>query len=228
MKKIIVTQGIHSVLERESSFLDRSGIRIHPSASNTETLELHRSAEADLIIANLLDESMAGDELCALIRSNENIHDVSIILLSPDTPADLERCSDCGANAVVEIPVNTAVLLQEAHQLLNVALRKSCRVPVSIKLTGTSREKPFTGSAENVSASGMMFTADALLYEGDTVTCSFALPGESPMRTAADVIRVIEKGTAEEANLYGIAFTDPTARVFSALEEFVERECQHV
>jgi CheY-like chemotaxis protein len=227
MKKIIVTEDISSALERESSFLERSGIRIYPVPSNPEALELHRSEGADLIVANLRDEGMAGDELCSVIRGNEPTRNVSVILLSPETPEDLERCSDCGANAVVGIPVNTTVLLQEAHQLLNVALRKSCRVPVSIRLTGTSREKPFTGGAENVSASGMMFTADAILYEGDTVTCSFTLPGETPMRTAAEIVRVIEK-EAGGGNLYGIAFSDPTARVFSALEEFVERECLHV
>jgi len=63
---------------------------------------------------------------------------------------------NCYANAYITLPIAPAVLLQEAHRLLNIAPRKICRVPVKIRLESTTRGKRFTGTIEKLVKCRMM------------------------------------------------------------------------
>jgi c-di-GMP-binding flagellar brake protein YcgR len=110
------------------------------------------------------------------------------------------------------------------YHLLRIAHRKSCRVPVSIKVQGQAKETPFTGYGENISASGMLFHSDTVLFEGDRVTCTFYLADSTHISTKAEVVRVIEKKTEHDTNGYGIRFIDLSSKFSIALEAFAEQE----
>lgn len=224
MKKVIIAENIKATLEREQSFLKRSDIRTFTVSTNEQALALHRAEKADLIIVNLDTPGMSGDMLSSLIRKDNELCDVSLIIVCQNTESELKRCLQCRANAFVTAPINSAVLLQEAHHLLHIARRKSFRVPLSIKIFGTSKDIPFTGLGENISVSGMLFHSDTLLREGDTITCSFYLPDSKHITADAEVIRILEKETEHDANCYGIKFVDLGIDFSSAIEAFIERE----
>jgi CheY-like chemotaxis protein len=222
MKRIIIAEDIKTILEKDRSFFNRSGIIAVPAASNEEILTLHTAEKADLIIMNLDMPGMSGEHLCSVIRTDDELRNVSIIVVCSETAENLQRCTQCGANAFISSPVNTAVLLQEAYQLLHVTPRRECRVPLKLKMEGISRGKPITGQAENISASGMLFQSAAELYEGDTLTCSFALAGSRRLSAGAEVVRVSKKGQGTETvNHYGIVFVDITDDDISVIEAFV-------
>jgi two-component system sensor histidine kinase RpfC len=157
MKKVIIAEDLKASLEKDRSFFDRSGIRTMGAASNDEILDLHRAEKADLIITNLDMPGLSGENLCSLIRNDNALRSVSIIIVCSETAANLQRCTQCGANAFIASPVNTAVLLQEAHHLLHVTQRKTCRIPLKIRIEGKSMGKPFTGSIENISTQACSF-----------------------------------------------------------------------
>jgi CheY-like chemotaxis protein len=225
MKKVIVAKDIRAILEKEKSFLDRAGIRTFAAASNERALALHRAVKADLIIAKLDTPDMSGETLCSRIRDDDELRSVSLIIVSSDTEADLERCIQCRANAFISSPIDSDVLLQEAHKLLHVAPRTSCRVPASVKLFGKSKEGPFTGYTMNISTSGMLFGTAAALFEGDAITCSFDLPGSVHLTARAEIVRVVGKEAGHDTNRYGIRFTSPGTDVISAIKTFIEKEC---
>lgn len=222
MKKVIVAKDVSGVLERERSFLSRPGIRIFTASSNEEILALHKSVRADLIIAKLDMPGMSGEQLCSLIRDDEELRGVSLIIISSDADADLERCVQCRANAFFSSPINSTLLLQELHKLLHVSPRMSYRIPVSVKLHGKSKALPFSGHTEDIGASGMLFRSAALLYEGDVITCSFSLPRSEQITVNAEIVRCVGKEAGHDGNLYGIRFIDPGPRVVSALASFVK------
>ncbi len=78
--------------------------------------------------------------------------------------------------------------------------------------------------AEDVKA---ILEADAILFEGDTVRCSFSLPDSMHITANAEVVRVLPEDTEHDTNWYAIKFTDLSADAISAIEAFVNKECQH-
>jgi len=143
MKRIIIAEDIKAILEEGQSFLNRADIRTFTVSANEQALALHRAEKADLIIVNLDSPEMRGEMLCSLIRDDKELCKVSIIIVSSNTESDAKRCLQCRANAFITSPPDNAILLQEMHQLLYVAPRKSLRVPLSIQIHIVSKGKPF-------------------------------------------------------------------------------------
>ncbi len=222
MKKVIIAEDIKGVLAGEKSFLNRSGIRIFTAASNEKALALHRSIKADLIIAKLDMPDMSGERFCTLIRDDEELRDVSLIIICSDADSDLERCVQCRANVFFSSPIDSTLLLQELHKLLHVSPRMSCRIHMSVKLRGKSKATPFTGHTDNISTSGMLFRSPALLFEGDVITCSFSLPQSIEITANAEIVRCVGKEAGRDGNNYGVRFIDPGPRVVSALAAFIK------
>lgn len=226
-KKVIVARDIRAIVEKEKSFLNRSGIRTFAAASNGKALALHRAVKADLIIAKLNTPDMSGETLCSLIREDDELRNVSLMIVCSDKETDLERCIHCRANAFISSPIDSGVLLQEALRLLNVAPRASRRMPVHVKLHGNSGGQPFTGYTENISTSGILFGAAAELFEGDAITFSLDLPGFTQMAASAEIVRAVGKETGHDTNRYGIRFTNISPDLISVIDTFIEKECRH-
>jgi len=222
MKKVIIAEDLKTSLERDRSFFSRSGIRTIGAASNDEILDLHRTEKADLIITNLDMPGLSGENLCSLIRNDDALRSVSIIIVCSETAANLQRCTQCGANAFVTSPVNTAVLLQEAHQLLHITQRKTCRMPLKVGIEGKAMGKTFVGSIENISTAGLLFLTEADFFEGDAIHCSFELPESGRINLSAEVVRTVEApGSPSPNKLYGVRFTDIGDADASNIEGFI-------
>jgi len=219
MKKVILAENIQKVLEKDRSFFSRSGIKSVTAATNDEILLHHKSERADLIITNLDMQGMKGEELCSAIRGDDNLRNVSILIVCSENAENLQRCSQCGANGFISSPVNLAVLLQEAYQLLNITPRKSCRIPLKIKIDGDLRGKAFAALTENISSSGMLFESAATLHEGDSITVSCYLPGPGRVSANAEIVRVLKNEPGK--NQYGVIFVDISDADISALEGFI-------
>jgi CheY-like chemotaxis protein len=226
MKKVIMPEDVRQLLEKERSFLNRSNVRVLVAGSNEEILDLHRTEKADLIIAHLTTKGMTGGTLCSLIRNEESLRRVSILLICSDGEKDIEQCSQCGANAFVTSPINVAVVLQEAWQLLQVPPRSSCRIPVKLRIEGTAGNRTVTGVTENISTSGILFRSSSQLYEGDTVLCSFSMDGSTRLTVTAEIVRVIEGTHKREGDLFGARFSSLSDSDLSAIRAFVEENCK--
>ena len=224
MKKVIIAEDLISLVEKDKSFFNRTDIRLISAATNEEILALHRDEKADLIITNLDMMGMNAENLCALIRNDVELRSVSIIIVCPETITNLQRCIQCGANAFVTTPVNHAVLLQEAYLLLHVTPRRSCRIDLKLKMEGRSKESPLTGLTENISSSGMLFRSAAIFFEGDSIKCSFSLPGSTRISAGADIVRVLKNEDKRFAkHLYGVIFSDISDNDISAINAFVKK-----
>jgi DNA-binding NarL/FixJ family response regulator len=219
MKRVILTESIQTVLEKDRSFFSRSGIKSVIALTNEEILLHHKNEKADLIITNLDMPGMSGEELCSVIRCDESLCKVSILIACAENAENLQRCTECGANGFISSPVNSAVLLQESYQLLNITPRKACRIPLKIKMDGELRGKAFSAHTENISSSGMLIESAATLFEGDTITFSCYLPGPGRVSANAEIVRVLKNETGK--NQYGVTFIDISDDDTSALEGFI-------
>ena len=224
MKKVIIAEDLIAIVEKDQSFFNRTDIRTISAATNEEILALHRTEKVDLIITNLDMPEMNAESLCAVIRNDDELRSVSIIIVCAETAASHERCIHCKANAFITTPVNHAVLLQEAYLLLHVTPRRSCRLDLKLKMEGKVKGKPFTGRTENISASGMLFRSAAIFFEGDSIKCSFSLPGPIRISASADIVRVLKNENKPSAkHLYGVMFSDISDDDISTINAFVEK-----
>ncbi len=223
MKKIIIDKKINKELEKEQSFLDREDIKKYISLSNKHVLLIHKTEKADLIVTYLDSKSMSGETLCSLIRNDKELNKVSIIILCSNTKLHRQRCLKCQANTFLTYPINSAILLQEMHQLLNIAQRKSCRIPVKLKIEGNFRRKSIIAYTENISTSGMLINTKALLSEGDLILCNLSIPESRKISVEAEIVRTLEKKENEEMNYYGIKFTDISNEDADIIEKFLNK-----
>lgn len=224
-RKVIMPEQVLSRVKKERSFLDREGINLLPAFSNREALDLHRAERADLIVAMLDSPEMSGEELCSIIREDEALRGVSVMLLCAETDEDYDRCLSCRANSFLKTPINMAVFLEEAHHLLNVSRRVACRVNVDLSVSIEDGGEKFPGYSENISSSGMLIITDAELNEGDPIASTFSLPEGGTLSVDSTVVRVMEGPGGK--NKYGLSFVEPGEDVVTAIALFAKKHgCQ--
>jgi CheY-like chemotaxis protein/Tfp pilus assembly protein PilZ len=226
MKKILVTANVMTIIEKEKSFLDREGIKLFKAATNDDVLSIHRTERVDVIIADLRMPGMKIEELCTAIRSDAALSRVSVIILCPDNAADIEKCTQCKANAVLTLPMDPAQLLEKVRQLMDISWRESYRVLVSVSVSGTSKDRSFFCRSGNISSTGMLIETEKVLEKGEQLACAFFLPDSAQIKTKGEIVRVIKQAAGSKTCQYGIRFSQLPAEAKSAIEVFVERKSQ--
>jgi CheY-like chemotaxis protein len=226
MKKVLIADALKSQLTREKSFLNRADVKLLTASTNDDILAVHRAEKVNLIISQLDMPGMESDRLYAAIRRDGELRKVSLIMLCNGRPGERERAQQCTANAVMARPVDTALLLEKAQELLDISWRESYRVLLSVNVTGTSTESAFFCRSENISSTGLLVETDRELKEGDRVVCSFFLPGSRQIIAPGEIVRSTEAAQKSGQKRYGVKFEKLTAEARSTIEAFIMKKRQ--
>lgn len=224
MKKILVTDNIMTIIEKEKGFLDREGVKLFTAATNDDVLSIHRTERVDIIIADLHTLGMKIEELCSAIRSDNELSKAAMIILRQDNAMDIERSAQCKANAVLILPMDPAQILEKVRQLLEISWRESYRVLVSVSVSGSSKERSFFCRSGNISTTGMLIETEKVFAKGDRLACSFFLPDSAQIKTNGEIVRVIKQAEGSKTCQYGIKFSTLPSDAKSAIEVFVDRK----
>jgi DNA-binding response OmpR family regulator len=226
MKKILVTDNIIKILEKDRSFLAREGVKLFTAATTDDVLSVHRVERVDVIVSDLLTPGMKCEELCSAIRSDNVLNRVSIIILSPDNAVDIEKSARCKANAVLTLPMDPEQLLEKIRQFLDISWRESYRVLVSVSVSGSSKDRSFFCRSGNISSTGMLIETEKVFEKGDQLACSFFLPDSAQIKANGVIVRVGKQVSGSKTCQYGIRFSALSAEAKSAIDIFVERKSQ--
>ena len=223
MQKIIITQDIKALLDREDNFLRRADLKIFPVASNEEALDLHRSEKADVIIAELDSQALSGELFCSAIRDNEELCRVSLIIMHSGATSEIQRVSGCRANAFMEKSTAPAIIIEKARQLMSIPGREAYRAPIGIMVNCDNMRQPALGYSENISVTGMLFDSEKSFSKGEIISCWFVLPDSTHVKTVAEIVRISNRVTEHDTNQYGISFLrlDPAFR--TAISDYVRK-----
>ncbi len=223
MKKILLTNDIKKLFTEQSNFLDRSDITVVTAATNAELLKIHRKENVDLIVSQLEAPGIKSEKIFEIIRKNDDLRKVSVIIICKDTLANRERCKLCHANEVFTIPVDLALLFIKMQQLLNISPRMYYRAALAVAVQGKFKDRPLPFWTENISASGMLIKAKEPLSKGDGIFFSFFLPDGTHVSGYGEITRVNHPRTEQDAYLDGIKFTniDPSAQ--AAIEAVINK-----
>ncbi|MEW6053514.1 MAG: PilZ domain-containing protein [Nitrospirota bacterium] len=220
MKKIIITDTLKDFVRQHVSLLAGYDNTVFYVKSGHEALDIHRKENVDLIIAALDFSDLPCEQFCATIRGDDMLKKVSILIVCPDSLADIERCLTCGASDYITEPLAPATFLWKVLQLLNISERTSYRVVVKVSLSGDVHDPPFFCTSQNISASGILLETDRVLKEGDRISCSFFLPNSIRIHADGVVVRVTDKEPGLKD--YGVRFVDLPSSVSLQIVSFVE------
>ena len=223
MQKIIITQDIKALLDREDNFLSRADLKIFPVASNEEALDLHRSEKADVIIAELDSQALSGELFCSAIRDNEELCRVSLIIMHSGATSEIQRVSGCRANAFMEKSTAPAIIIEKARQLMSIPGREAYRAPIGIIVNCDNVRQPALGYSENISVTGMLFDSEKSFSKREIISCWFVLPDSTHVKTVAEIVRISNRVTEHDTNQYGISYLrlDPAFR--TAISDYVRK-----
>jgi DNA-binding response OmpR family regulator len=224
MKKILIVSNLSLFIKKEKNFLTRANLEIVTARTGLEALKILHSGGIHLVVADLDIPDMAGDELCAQIRINDALKSISIIMVCKDTGMDRTRCENSGANAYVTRPIEAAALIEKISQLLNVPQRKSYRVLLKVTVDGKFLNESFYCYSQNLSASGILLETDKELSDGDTINCSFFLPGSLRIIAEGEVVRFTKKSI--NTFHYGIKFINLNTEQESAIKGFIQKRAE--
>jgi len=223
MKKILIAEALKSYIAKEKSFLKRGDITVYSAATTDDMLKVHRSEKVSLIISQIDMPGMSAEQLCAQIRNDEALRQVSLLMISPDTSSDRERASRCKPNAIMTLPVNTAQLLEKAQLLLDIPWRGSFRVLLSVAVEGDDKGNAFFCGSENISSSGLLIETDRAISKNDRVTCKFFLPGSEQIVVRGEVVRIMRRDAGKNVYQYGIRFLEIDQSAQSLIASFVKK-----
>jgi CheY-like chemotaxis protein len=208
MKKILIAQDIYALLEHDKSFLERTGFKVFVAALSDEALRIHRFERVNLIITQLDMPGMVTERFCSLIREDEDLRAVSMIMVCADSPEAIARSAECRANAVLLQPVHPLTLMITAQQLLDIAAREPVRVLLNASVDGRAVDKSFYCRVRNISATGMLIDTRKPLAKGALLSCKFSLPNTQKIEVPGKIVRSVEQSPGQDMHHYGLMFTD--------------------
>jgi CheY-like chemotaxis protein len=222
MKKILIVDDLRPFIEKERNILNRADFHLLTAASGEDALEIVKKEHVDLILTDLNMPGMNGDDLSKAIRNDDALKRVSIIIVCSNKESDMERCAASGANEVITRPLDARKLIEKATMLLNVPKRKHLRVLMKVVVNGNFRSEPFFCTTHNISTSGILLESERTLSKGDTITCSFFIPGSERIEVEGAVKRVERQGKG--SFLYGVRFIGLGPDKERIVDEYVKKK----
>jgi CheY-like chemotaxis protein len=224
MKKVLIAEPIQELIGKERNFLQRTDIKVLTAGRSDDLRAIHRAERADLIISQLDLPGMDSVQLFETLRDDGMLRKTAVIMVHAGRPGEAELAQQCSADVVLRMPLNTWQLLKQAQHLLDIPLRESFRVLLSVRIEGKSSEKSFFCRSENISVTGLLLETERTLALKDRVECSFFLPGSQQLVVRGDVVREVGASSRTGANLYGVQFISLAPDAKRAIESFVEKK----
>lgn len=219
MKKILLVNNKEAFLDRNRSLLNRAGFLILTATSAEEALRTCRDQAVDLIIALLDLPETGGDLLCSLVRREPELKNIAIILVCYATAAELERASNCGANAVLTKPVRPELILEQAGRFLKMPARRDYQADFRARVSGARKSSPFSGKTLNISTAGILCETVTPLRQDDLLT-DLLLEIDS-QRIVADGKVVWSESMPDGNYNHGVQFTRLAPESRERIEQFV-------
>lgn len=219
-KKLIVTDDLKHIIEREQSFLSRSAITIFSAVFTDDVLKIHMNEKADLIVADHAMPGMCVDEMCSQIRMHADLRKVSIILLCSGGKSAIERCKASGANTYLIKPLQYQDLLSRVKEYLTIPERESMRVLMRVSIKGRHDNKFFFSTSQDISTTGVLIETEKLLAKGDRISCSFFLKA-GQITVDGEVMRVRKR--EDGLYQYGVRFAGIMPDSSLKIEEFIRQ-----
>ncbi len=109
-KKILMVDDEKDLLELTLMRLNKTGYEAFGAVDGQEALDLARQRMPDLILLDVVLPKMSGDEVTKILKKDENLKRIPIILISAAVEPLEEKAQKSGANGYLPKPFETEEL----------------------------------------------------------------------------------------------------------------------
>jgi diguanylate cyclase (GGDEF)-like protein/PAS domain S-box-containing protein len=133
---ILIAEDSRTQAEQLSYLLEKNGYRVTIAANGKLALLAAQAQRPALIISDIVMPEMDGYELCKAIKSDENLKDTPVILVTTLSDShDVIRGLECGADNFIRKPYDERYLLSRINYLLmNLDMRKDHKMQVGMQI----------------------------------------------------------------------------------------------
>lgn len=114
--RILIAEGDRNVRDLQAYFLDDAGFDVEFADDGQSALDRVRAAAPALLITEILIPKIDGLALCRLVRSDDTVGDVPVIVFS--ILAAAARANDAGAAAFLRKPLVESTFLAAINGVL--------------------------------------------------------------------------------------------------------------
>ena len=225
MKKILATKSLKPLLNRFGNFLSKETVEIIFVQSEEDIVKAHSIEDVDLIIMEITETSDNIEDACSIIRNDDVLKKVSIILISEKDKSVISKCHACKVNDYITKPVNHEELLRKIHKILYPVQRNHLRVQLQVLVKGKSDRDYFFANSKDISSAGILIESDRIFGKGEKVKCSFFLESNN-IKTIGQVVRVVKKG--DDLYDYGLEFVDIDSTSREIIENFINTSTKNL
>ena len=113
---------IRVLMEQTLEDLEDAGVELLIATNGTEALELIQNEKPDLVFLDVMMPKMNGFEVCQAVKSNADIQDTYIIMLTAKGQEfDQKRGHEVGANLYMTKPFDPDEVLGKAAEILAIS-----------------------------------------------------------------------------------------------------------
>jgi two-component system alkaline phosphatase synthesis response regulator PhoP len=110
-KKILFVDDESDLLRVSSIRLRKTGYDVFEAIDGEEALDLARERMPDLILLDVFLPKMQGDEVARILKGDEKLKHIPIILISADVVNLEKKFKECGANDYLTKPFASGELI---------------------------------------------------------------------------------------------------------------------
>ena len=117
-KRILVVDDEPDVLKILLLRLEKTGYKVMGGRDGREALDLARRMVPDLIILDIYLPDMNGDDITRILKGDERLKAIPIILISATTISIAQRAKECGADGYIAKPFEPEELVGMVKKML--------------------------------------------------------------------------------------------------------------
>ena len=150
MAKILIADDSIAVRKVAERLLTEAGMGVTLAANGSEALALLNKERPDLIVSDVIMPDKSGYEVCAFIRTQSNLADIPVLLISGIVNDEVSRQAEtCKADGVLKKPFQGTSLKDRVLDLLKKRQSKPAPVPdalpAPIREVNSTIEEPADG-----------------------------------------------------------------------------------
>lgn len=191
LQRLLLVDDVDLFLQLQISYLGSRRFDIHTARSGAEALEKVWEVKPDLILLDMFMPDITGDAICRILKDDPDTASIPVIIISSGTRDDTrKRCETAGCDGLIYKPVRKDLLLSVVEKFLNIYIRRSRRIRVSLPATIIFHGKELPATIRSLSPDGAFAQVQGDHIAGDLVEIKMNLPDteeEVFIRTAAVV-----------------------------------------
>ncbi len=220
--KVLIVDDMKGFLDLETSFLNRTDCTVYKAGNGLEALRIAKTEKPDIVFLDLEMPVMNGLECCRFIKSDVDLKDMPVVIVTASSKE--EECYRAGCNSYLRKPIDEDVFLTEIKKFVQIKERSDPRVDGDIPVSVTFKGTKTSGTARNISRSGIMLESNEPFGVGSVISIEFALPdNKDKVKTKAMIVRHAKiKDTGADG--FGLRFFEISEKQQIAINSFIDAQ----